>query len=72
MGLFGRSKLNRESVRSYIPPAEVKPICPHCEVELDGVFTSQVSMPFGKTWVYYCRSCRKVLGTSQRKGFWMG
>lgn len=53
-------------------------LCPHCENPLttissrtlpasgSGVFT------FGKRYVYACPNCRKCLGVSQRKGFWMG
>ena len=26
----------------------------------------------GKRYVYFCSSCRSVLGISHRKGFWMG
>jgi hypothetical protein len=26
----------------------------------------------GKRFVYFCGTCRKVLGISHRKGFWMG
>ncbi len=72
MGLFNRTKLNRWVQKSFIPPEGVGPICPHCEQPINGVFTQQVAMPYGKTWLYFCRSCSKVLGASQRKGFWMG
>ena len=27
---------------------------------------------FGKRYIYFCPECRKVLGVSHRKGFWMG
>jgi len=26
----------------------------------------------GKRYIYFCPNCRKVLGVSHRKGFWMG
>jgi len=26
----------------------------------------------GRRYVYFCSHCRKVLGLSHRKGFWMG
>jgi hypothetical protein len=26
----------------------------------------------GKRFLYFCGGCRKVLGISHRKGFWMG
>ena len=72
MGLFGKSKLNREPIKSYHPPQGAVPVCPYCESRLDGVYTQEVSNEFGKTWLYFCMRCSKVLGTSQRKGFWMG
>jgi hypothetical protein len=72
MGIFGSGKLNRGQQVPYIPPANVHPLCPHCEHRIDGVFTQQIKMGLGKTWVYFCRTCHKVLGVSQRKGFWMG
>jgi hypothetical protein len=32
----------------------------------------EISGVFGKRYVYFCPKCRKVLGVSHRKGFWMG
>lgn len=51
---------------------DLKPICPHCNTELYSVFTQQVDSTFGKRYVYFCPACKKVLGFSHRKGFWMG
>ncbi|MDX9754198.1 MAG: hypothetical protein RBU29_09580 [bacterium] len=50
----------------------INPICPHCEKELTLVWTRQVSVLLGKRYMYFCPHCRKVLGISHRKGFWMG
>ena len=72
MGFFGKSRLNRQVQKSFHPPEGANPICPHCEHYIDGIYTQEVANEFGKTWLFFCRSCAKVLGVSQRKGFWMG
>lgn len=48
------------------------PICPHCETEISTLSCSKVQSSLGVRYLYYCGECRKVLGVSQRKGFWMG
>lgn len=49
-----------------------KPICPHCERELDNLFFQRLTSFFGVRFIYFCSGCKKVIGVSQRKGFWMG
>jgi uncharacterized protein with PIN domain len=51
---------------------DITPVCPHCNAPLTLVQCNQLSSTFGKRYVYSCPSCKKVLGVSQRKGFWMG
>lgn len=51
---------------------DVDPVCPHCEKSLRCIWYRQLSGFLGKRYVYFCASCRKVLGVSHRKGFWMG
>lgn len=51
---------------------DVSPLCPHCEEPISKVLCRIVSSFLGKRYIYFCASCRKVLGVSQRKGFWMG
>ncbi len=51
---------------------EVQPLCPHCATALRMVWFQQLSGHLGKRYVYFCSNCRKVLGVSHRKGFWMG
>jgi len=57
-------------------PCEVKndltPICPHCQASLDKVYCRGLTTTFGKRYIYFCPQCRKTLGVSHRKGFWMG
>ena len=48
------------------------PLCPHCEKEIREIAARRVESVLGVRFVYYCASCRKVLGLSHRKGFWMG
>ncbi|MHC4116906.1 MAG: hypothetical protein ACYSWO_05305 [Planctomycetota bacterium] len=54
------------------PREDVRPICPHCSKELGTVWMHTLRGVLGKRYVYSCPSCRKVLGVSHRKGFWMG
>jgi predicted RNA-binding Zn-ribbon protein involved in translation (DUF1610 family) len=51
---------------------DVNPICPHCGKELVTIWYRRVESVFGKRYIYFCPECRKVLGLSHRKGFWMG
>ena len=48
------------------------PLCPHCEMEVRRLNARKVKSPFGVRFIYFCDHCRKVLGVSHRKGFWMG
>jgi uncharacterized protein with PIN domain len=51
---------------------EARPVCPHCENELRKIWFQRLKNPLGKRYLYFCPTCRKVLGVSHRKGFWMG
>ena len=51
---------------------DVLPICPHCAQEVNSLWMRQIQSLLGKRYVYFCPHCRKVLGISHRKGFWMG
>ncbi len=50
----------------------VTPLCPHCSEEINGMFFRELKGFFGRRYVYFCSQCRKVLGVSHRKGFFMG
>jgi len=67
-----RPKLERGRIPTYTPSVGVVPICPHCGEEIDGVYQQQVAENLGKAYMWFCMECRKVLGVSHRKGFWMG
>jgi len=48
------------------------PICPHCGKDIQEIAAQRVDSMLGVRFLYYCINCRKVLGLSHRKGFWMG
>lgn len=49
-----------------------KPICPHCEAQIETVWFRELKGFFGKRYLYFCSKCHKVLGVTHRKGFFMG
>lgn len=51
---------------------DVTPVCPHCNESLTTIWCHLVKSFLGKRYIYFCPKCRKVLGVSHRKGFWMG
>jgi predicted Zn-dependent protease len=56
----------------FLESSNVVPICPHCNSELKVMHFRALASTLGKRYVYFCPNCRKVLGISHRKGFWMG
>ena len=52
---------------ALIDREDLAPICPHCEHELTEVYRRGTGFPVGqgRTLVYFCPSCRKVLGFAQ-------
>ena len=46
---------------------DLTPVCPHCDRELAEVCTKGRGVPFieGRTQVYFCPHCHKVLGFAQ-------
>ncbi len=67
-----RARLNRTDIPTCIPAEGVTPRCPHCEEDLDGVYQQRLDEGLGKAYLWFCMKCRKSLGVSHRKGFWMG
>jgi len=51
---------------------DVVPLCPHCGEPIEEMWFRELRGAFGRRYVYFCAKCRKVLGVSHRKGFWMG
>ena len=52
--------------------SQASPLCPHCEKPISRLLAQKAKSSFGVRFVYYCDKCRKVLGISHRKGFFMG
>jgi predicted RNA-binding Zn-ribbon protein involved in translation (DUF1610 family) len=50
---------------------DVSPVCPHCGVTLNKIWCRRLSSLSGVRYVYFCPHCRKALGVSHRKGFWL-
>lgn len=48
------------------------PLCPHCEKALLKIYAKKIHSNFGVRFIYFCYHCKKSLGFSHRKGFWMG
>ena len=51
---------------------DLTPVCPHCSREIKRLWVRGLRTLLGKRYIYFCGECRKVLGVSHRKGFWMG
>jgi hypothetical protein len=51
---------------------DLAPLCPHCEAEAREIHMQELRGVFGRRYLYFCASCRKILGVSHRKGFFMG
>lgn len=51
---------------------DTAPICPHCSEPVREIWFRQLRSLLGRRYLYFCSHCRKVLGISHRKGFFMG
>ncbi len=51
---------------------DVYPVCPHCSAEIKKIWYRGIETVFGKKFIYFCSLCKKSLGVTHRKGFWMG
>lgn len=56
-----------EAPFALVDRRDLTPICPHCSAELPEVYTHGRGFPLGegRTFVYFCPQCRKVLGFAQ-------
>ena len=66
------AKLNRRKIPAYTPAEGISPVCPSCDAPIEKVYGQQISQGFGKAHVWFCVSCKRSLGVTHRKGFWMG
>ena len=51
---------------------DITPLCPHCEHAVKEIHFRSMKALLGRRYIYFCGHCRKILGVSHRKGFWMG
>lgn len=51
---------------------DISPLCPHCDRPQTTMHFQLVKAFLGKRYVYFCAGCRKIIGISHRKGFFMG
>jgi hypothetical protein len=51
---------------------DIAPVCPHCAEQVDELWFRELKSDWGRRYVYFCPKCRKIVGVSHRKGFWMG
>jgi len=51
---------------------DVVPLCPHCGGQIRKLAFQELRGFAGRRYAYFCPDCRKVLGVSHRKGFFMG
>ena len=56
-----------EAPFALVDRMDINPLCPHCEVPLNEVYRKGTGFPLGqgRTLIYFCPSCRKVLGFAQ-------
>jgi len=57
---------------TLIEKNNVMPLCPHCNEAILELWFREIPSIFGKRYIYFCQHCRKVLGMTHRKGFFMG
>jgi len=57
---------------NLIEDNQTVPLCPHCAKELTTLSCRRIKSTLGVRYLYFCSACRKTLGVSHRKGFWMG
>jgi len=51
---------------------DITPECPHCNRKIEKIYFRELTAFLGKRYIYFCSLCKKALGVSHRKGFWMG
>jgi hypothetical protein len=56
---------------AFLDRTDLAPLCPHCEESLNEVYRRGRGFPLGegRTLVYFCPHCLKVLGFAQGRVF---
>jgi len=57
----------RSAPFTVVERTDLLPLCPYCEAELPEIYSRSRGFPVGqgKTMLYFCPHCRKVLGLAQ-------
>jgi len=55
----------------FVDREDLAPLCPHCSEELNEVYQKGRGFPLGqgRTLIYFCPSCMKVIGMAQGRVF---
>jgi len=51
---------------------DASPVCPHCSELINNIWFQEMRTFLGRRFIYFCSKCKKTLGISHRKGFFMG
>lgn len=56
---------------ALVDRTDLVPTCPHCEAQLNEVYRKGTGFPLaqGRTLIYFCPQCLKVLGFAQGRVF---
>lgn len=69
---MNRPRLSKDRLPTFTPAEGVLPLCPHCGEDIEGLYQQRIDETLGKAFLWFCMNCRRSLGVSHRKGFWMG
>ena len=60
-----------EAPWALVDRPDIAPLCPHCEGQLTEVYRRGTGFPLaqGRTLIYFCPHCSKVLGFAQGRVF---
>lgn len=54
---------------AYTEREDIAPVCPHCDAQLTEIHTRRKGVPMGqgRTIVFLCPECHKILGMGQER-----
>jgi hypothetical protein len=60
-----------EAPFAVVDRRDLAPLCPHCDEQLNEVYAKGRGFPLGqgRTMIYFCPHCLKVLGLAQGRVF---
>lgn len=61
------AKSAKEAAFALVDREDLVPLCPHCSEQVHEVYrkSTGVALGQGKTTVYFCPTCHRILGFSQ-------